>query len=59
MCKKWFARTMVQVDHIIPVGSLKKKEDLVPFLERLTSEKGYRVLCKPCHQSVTNKERGR
>ena len=57
ICKKWFKALQVEVDHIVPVGSLTCVEDLPGFLERLTAEKGYRVLCKPCHKSITNKER--
>jgi len=43
LCESWF----------------KGLEDLPGFVERLTAETGYRVLCKPCHQGVTNEERKR
>lgn len=58
-CEGMYREKEVQVDHIIPVGELRCLEDLAPFLERLTSEyvSSYRVLCKDCHQKVTNKER--
>ncbi len=56
-CKEWFKEKDVQVDHRIPVGSLRCPEDLAGFLERLTAEEGYDVLCKPCHQVKTNEER--
>ena len=56
-CKKWFKGTEVQVDHKIPVGSLKCGKDIEGFLERLTTETGFQVLCKPCHQIKTNTER--
>ena len=58
-CKQWFPEKNTQIDHIIPVGSLKCKEDLAGFIERLTPEKGFQLLCKECHQKKTNKERGK
>ena len=56
-CKKWFKGSETQVDHIIPVGSLTCKEDLAGFIERLTPETGFQVLCTNCHTKKTNKER--
>lgn len=56
-CYLWFKGDEVEVDHIIPVGSLKCKEDLVQFLDNLTAEEGYQVLCKPCHNIKTSEER--
>lgn len=50
----------VQIDHETPVGSLKSGDDLKGFLERLTPEVGFQVLCKDiCHQAKTNEERGK
>ena len=56
-CTLWHFK--VEIDHIIPVGSLRCLEDLAGFVDRLTNEDvdAYRILCKPCHQIVTNKER--
>jgi len=57
-CNHWFKGSEVQVDHIKPCGSLKCYEDLPKFVETLYCEKdNLRVLCKSCHQEVTNKER--
>ena len=56
-CKDWFPDKQTQVDHIIPVGTLKHSDDLVPFLERLTPEKGFQVLCTECHNVKTQSER--
>lgn len=55
-CKQWNLRKNVQIDHVIECGSLKKPEDIAPFLERLTqeSESAYQVLCKKCHKAKTN-----
>lgn len=49
-CKEWFALKHIEVDHIIPVGSLQSFEDIGQFYERLLVEKeGYRCFCKGCH----------
>lgn len=58
-CNEWYADKETQIDHIIPVGSLRCGEDLVGFLERLTPESGFQLMCKPCHQEKTNRERSR
>ena len=60
-CNNWFMDKEVQVDHIIPVGTLLGPDDLAPFLERLCPEnpEAFQVLCKPCHQTKTNSERPR
>ena len=61
MCSEWFKGDEVQVDHIVPCGSLRCYEDIAGFLERLCCEDidGFRVLCKICHQQITNEERRR
>lgn len=58
-CKQWYPDKEVQIDHIIPVGSLKCSEDLAGFLERLTPEEpeAFQVLCSECHRIKTNEER--
>ena len=58
-CKKWYARKSVQIDHLIPCGSLKNWDDVVPFIQRMTIEDvdGFQVLCKPCHKVKTSEER--
>ena len=57
-CKGVFANKEVEVDHIVPAGSLKTYEDLPGFVERMFCEPdGFQVLCKPCHQLKTNQER--
>ena len=61
VCAEWFPGKEVQVDHTVPVGSLKCGEDLQGFLERLTEEDEslYTVQCKPCHQIKTNEEKAK
>ena len=56
-CSKWYMEKNIQVDHIVPVGSLRTLHDLKGFVERLTTETGFQILCKECHQVKTNKER--
>lgn len=56
LCKQWFQDKEVQVDHIIPCGTLRGPDDLIQFLENLTAETGYQVLCKPCHVIKTKEE---
>lgn len=56
-CNGEFKGTEVQVDHIVPCGTLKSWKELAIFAERLFCETdGLRVLCKSCHGSVTNGE---
>jgi hypothetical protein len=53
-CKGWYMGKEVEVDHIIPCGSLKSYADLPGFVERLFCEiDGVRVVCKPCHLKIT------
>ena len=57
-CGGVFASSSVQVDHIVPCGSLKSDADLVTFVARLFAPADqYQVLCKACHQAKTNAER--
>lgn len=59
MCNGYFSQKEVEVDHVVPAGSLRCAEDLAGFVERLFAEEGWRVVCKPCHQKITNNERQR
>lgn len=57
-CKKWFAEKDINVDHIIPAGTLTCANDLPGFVERLFCEvKNLQVLCTECHNVKTQKER--
>lgn len=58
-CLKWYVRSLVEVNHVAPCGSLKAYKDVPTFLKRLFCEdvKGYNVLCKVCHQLVTKEQR--
>ena len=58
-CGKYFIRKEVQIDHVIPCGTLLGPEDVARFLQRLTTEdpNGFTVRCKKCHQAKTTAER--
>ena len=57
-CKKWYKQKEVEVDHIVPCGTLKDWKDIEGFVKRLlVSKEGLRVVCKPCHLSLTAKEK--
>ncbi len=54
LCKNWFPEKLIEVDHIIPAGSLRSGDDLKTFVEKLFCESdGFRVLCEVCHAMVT------
>lgn len=58
ICKQWFIKAHVEVDHRIPCGSLKSFDDIGPFVKRLLCEAdGFRILCKQCHLKITNEGR--
>ncbi len=57
-CQKYHAQSKIEVDHIIPAGSLKEWADVGPFMERMLNPTGgYRLLCKPCHKTHTYAEK--
>lgn len=57
-CKAWFAEKHINVDHIIPAGSLNNAQDLPAFVERLFCEKeNLQVLCSGCHNKKTQEEK--
>lgn len=59
ICNGVYAMSHCQVDHIKPVGSLQKTEDIQGFVERLlyVSEDDLQVLCVECHEIKTLQER--
>lgn len=60
ICKKWHPGKNIQIDHIIPCGSLKTYEDLPRFVKTLYCElDNLRALCKECHLKITNKTRSK
>lgn len=61
LCQNTFTSKEIEVDHKKPCGSLRCYDDLPRFIERLFAEDvdSYRVLCKPCHNGITQAERKR
>lgn len=57
-CKQWFPEKQINVDHIIPAGTLTCSGDLPGFVERLFCEvDNLQVLCEKCHNVKTQNER--
>jgi 5-methylcytosine-specific restriction endonuclease McrA len=61
MCKLQFREENIQVDHIIPVGSLPKLEsgkiDWNTYIERLLCvPENLQCLCESCHKDKTQRE---
>jgi 5-methylcytosine-specific restriction endonuclease McrA len=57
-CNMLFKQKQVQVDHIIPAGSLKNADDLAGFITRLfVGPDKLRVVCIPCHKAITKEQR--
>jgi len=55
LCKAWFQRAEVEIDHIKECGSLRCYEDIPIFIQNLLPEdhKAYQIACKPCHKKKT------
>ena len=57
-CLRWFPDKQINVDHIIPAGTLRCANDLPGFVERLFCEEGHlQVLCSGCHDLKTKNEK--
>lgn len=57
-CEEMFRANEVQVDHIIPAGSLQSFDDLQGFAERLfCGPENLQLVCKPCHVIKTKEDR--
>jgi 5-methylcytosine-specific restriction endonuclease McrA len=57
-CKQWYAEKNINVDHIIPAGTLRCANDLPGFVERLFCEvDNLQVLCSKCHDKKTKLEK--
>jgi 5-methylcytosine-specific restriction endonuclease McrA len=57
-CLQWFPDKEINVDHIIPAGTLRCANDLPGFVERLFCEvDNLQVLCQDCHDIKTKEEK--
>lgn len=57
-CKLWFPEKKINVDHMVPAGSLNTGQDLPGFVERLFCEQeNLQVLCETCHDKKTKLEK--
>lgn len=54
MCKGVFPLKEIQVDHIVPAGTLGSLEDVPGFVERLlfVTEDDLRLVCKGCNSAL-------
>lgn len=60
LCCGEFPRKEVNIDHIVPAGSLSSFDDLPGFAQRLFCEiDGFRVLCIECHAEVTKEQKSK
>jgi 5-methylcytosine-specific restriction endonuclease McrA len=60
VCNKYFPNTEINVDHIIPAGTLRSAQDLPGFVERLFCEvDNLQVLCNVCHTKKTQDEKSK
>ena len=51
-CGEEFMKAEVEVNHVVPCGSLRSFEDLPGFVQRMfVGEDKLEVLCKECHES--------
>lgn len=59
LCKEDFPQNMLEVDHIVPAGSLKDIPDIQGFVERLliVTEDDLRIVCKQCNKSLAYAEK--
>lgn len=59
-CKQWHSDKEINVDHIIPAGTLRCANDLPGFVERLFCEvNNLQVLCNVCHNKKTQDEKSK
>ena len=59
-CSNWFPDKKINVDHIVPAGTLRCANDLPGFVERLFCEiDNLQILCETCHNKKTQDEKSK
>lgn len=53
MCGGTFPQNQVQVDHIVPAGSLQDVSDIEGFVTRLLMSNELRLVCKGCNAALS------
>jgi 5-methylcytosine-specific restriction endonuclease McrA len=57
-CNKYYPEKKINIDHIIPAGSLNCSADLPGFVDRLFCEvDNLQCLCEKCHDAKTKSEK--
>lgn len=57
-CKSWFAKSKLEVDHIIGESSMTSVLEIISYLDHLMcSPDNMQLTCKPCHKIKTYAER--
>ena len=58
VCNTWFPEKKINIDHIIPAGSLRCANDLPGFVERLFCEvDNLQCICESCHNVKTKNDK--
>ena len=56
-CWRSYSSKEVEINHIVPAGSLKCSDDLKWFVDRLFCEEGFELICRSCHILTTKRQR--
>ena len=58
ICKSWYPDKKINIDHIVPAGTLRCANDLPGFVERLFCEQdNLQCICTTCHDKKTKSDR--
>jgi 5-methylcytosine-specific restriction endonuclease McrA len=58
VCDGWFPEKKINIDHVIPAGTLRCANDLPGFVERLFCEiDNLQCICESCHNVKTQNEK--
>ena len=58
ICKSWYPDKKINIDHIVPAGTLRCANDLPGFVERLFCEQdNLQCICTTCHDKKTKNDK--